>query len=101
MTRVDKEQKRVFITYRKPYPSALIDTLRRWIKETHAQTNLIGNFTPHSCRSGSITKAFNMSLDIMDILRKTCWSKAKTFLQHYKKKIVSYGEVDFNKIVEY
>ena len=42
-----------------------------------------------------------MSLDIMDILRKACWSKAKTFLQHYKKKIVSYGEVDFNKIVEY
>ena len=42
-----------------------------------------------------------MSLDIMDILRKACWREAKTFLQHYKKKIVSYGEVDFNKIMEY
>ena len=27
--RVDKEQKRLFITYRKPYPTASIDTFRR------------------------------------------------------------------------
>ena len=39
--RVDKLQKRLFITYRKPYHTASIDTLRRWIKETFAQTNLL------------------------------------------------------------
>ena len=88
--RFDKEQRRLFITYRKPYHTASKDTLRRWIKETFAQTNLIENFTPHSCRSASATKTFNMSLDIIDILRKACWSNAKTFLQHYKKEIVSY-----------
>ena len=76
--RVDKEQKRLFITYRKPYRTASIDTLRRWIKETFAETNLIENFTRHSCRSASTTKAFNMKLDILDILGKTCWSNAKT-----------------------
>ena len=70
--RVDKVQKRLFITYRKPYHTAAIDNLRRWIKETFAQTNLIENFTPHSCRPASKTKAFDMSLDIMDILRKVC-----------------------------
>ena len=42
-----------------------------------------------------------MNLDILDIVRKACWSNAKTFLQHYKKEIVSYEGVDFNKIVEY
>ena len=31
-----------------------------------------------------------MNLNILDILRKACWSNAKTFLQHYKKEIVSY-----------
>ena len=31
--RVDKDQKRLLITYRKPYHAASIDTLRRWIKE--------------------------------------------------------------------
>ena len=91
--RVDKEQKRLFIAYRRPYRTASIDTLRRWIKETFAETNLIENFTPHSCRSASTSNAFNMKLDILDILRKACWSNAKTFLQHYKKEIVSYEEV--------
>ena len=55
--RVDKDRKMLFITYRKPYHAASIDTLRRWIKETFAETNLIGIFTPHSCRSASTTKA--------------------------------------------
>ena len=65
-----------------PYHTASIDTLQRWTNETFAQTNLIENFTPHSCRSALTTKAFNMSLDIMDILRKACWRNAKTFLQN-------------------
>ena len=99
--RVDKEQERLFITYRKPYRTASIDILRRWIKETFAETNLIENFTPHSCKSASTTKAFNMNLDILDILGKACWDNAKTFLQHCKKEIVSYEGVDFNKITEY
>ena len=38
---VVKMQKRLFITYRKAYHTASIDTLRRWIKETFAQTNLL------------------------------------------------------------
>ena len=80
---------------------ASIDTLQRWIKETFAKTNLIENFSPHSCRSALTTKVFNMSLDILHILRKAYWSNAKTFLQHYKKDIVNYEGIDFNKILAY
>ena len=58
------------------------------MKETIAETKLIENFTPFSCRSASTTEAFNTSLDILDILRKACWSNAKTYLQHYKKKLL-------------
>ena len=87
--RVDKEKKRLFITYQKPQRTASIETLRRWIKETYAETNLIESFTPHSCRSASTAKTFNMNLDILVILRKACWNNAKTFLQYYKKKIFS------------
>ena len=97
--RVDKLQKRLFITYRKPYHTASIDTLRRWIKEIFTQTNSMENFSPYSCRSASTTKTFNMCLEIMDILRKSCWSNAKTFLQHYKKEMICYEGVDFNKIM--
>ena len=96
--RVDKEQKKLLITYRKPYHTASTDTLRRWIKETFAETNLTENLTPHSFRSASISKTFNVSLDIV---RKACLRNAKTFLQHYKKETVSYEGVDFNKIMEY
>ena len=84
------------VIYRKPCHAASIDTLRRWIKKTFAETNLIGNFTPHSCRSASTTKAFNMSFDILNILSST-----KTFLQHFKKEIVCYEGVDFNKVMEH
>ena len=86
--RVDKVQKRLFTTCRKPYRTASIETLRRWIKKPFAQTNLIENFIPHNCRSASTTKAFNMSLDIMDILRKACWRNAKTFSSIIKRTLL-------------
>ena len=78
------------ISYKKPLlPEELIYNLSKTIsyglnshsqemdKETFAETNLKENFTPHSCSSSSATKTFNMSLDILDILRKACWNNAK------------------------
>ena len=41
-----------------------------------------------------------MSLHILDILRKACWSNAEPFLQHFKKGIVCYEGADINKIME-
>ena len=70
--RVDKEQKRLLITYWKPYRTVSTDILWRWIKEKFAESNLIERFSPDSCRSALTTKAFNMSLDNLDILRKAC-----------------------------
>ena len=99
--RVDKEQKRLFTTYRKLYHTGSIDTIRRWIKETFAKTNLIENFTLYSCRSASTTKVSIISLDILDILRKDFWTNAKTFIKHYKRETVIYEGVDSNKIMKY
>ena len=84
MTELTQWRRGFFITYRKPYHTASTEILQRWVKEKFAQTNLIQNIIAHSCRSASTTKALNMSLDIMDILRKACWSNVKTFLQHCK-----------------
>ena len=58
------------------------------------------DFTPHSCRSASATEASNRNLDILDILRKACWSNAKTILQ-YHKKILHYEGIGLSKIMEY
>ena len=50
--------------HRKPYQAASINTFRRWIKATFAETNLIESFTTHSCQPASATKAFDMNPDI-------------------------------------
>ena len=99
MTRVDKEQKKLVIIYGKLYCTASIDTLRRWIKETFAETNLIVN-SLHIVVGMLRQLKHSLRILILDILRKACWSSAKTFLQHYKKETVSYEGVDFNKIIE-
>ena len=83
----------VVYTYGKPYHIASLETLRRRIKETWTQTNLIENVSPHTCRSASATKAFNMCLDIMDILRKATQS---CFSQHIKNKLML-NLVDFSR----
>ena len=45
------------------------------------------------CRSVSTSEAFNINLNILNIVRKACWSNAKTSLQHYEKEIISYKEI--------
>ena len=69
----------LFITS-KTYNPPSIETLRRWIKETFSERNLIQSLTPQSCRSASITKAFNISPDVLDTLGKTSWNNGKTFV---------------------
>ena len=58
------------------------------------------DFTPHSCRSASATETSNRNLDTLGILRKACWSNAKTFLQFHKK-ILRYEGIDLRKIMEH
>ena len=80
---------RGFITYH----VASIDSLRGWIKETFVETYFIENVTPDNCRSVSTSEAFNINLNILNIVRKACWSNAKTSLQHYEKEVISYKEI--------
>ena len=103
--KVPDTEKKLFITNKKPYHATSENTLRRWIKQVFQDVHLIDvqdvqdvhliDITPHSCRSASTTKASNMKFDMIDILKKGCWSNAKTFYKHYM-----YKEVDFNRIIE-
>ena len=97
--KVPESEKKLFITNKKPYHATSENTLRRWVKQVFQDVHLI-DFTPHSCRSASTSKASNMNFDIIDILKKGCWSNAKTFYKYYKKEITEYKEVDFNRIIE-
>jgi len=88
----------LFITYGKPYRAASIDTIRRWVKDLFNECNI--NFSTHSCRSASTSKAHDCGINLTDILTKGCWKNCKTFLEHYKKDIIQESEVDFNLIVD-
>ena len=98
--RVSNSIKELFITYKKPYRPASIDTLRRWVKNTLNKAGIF-NFSAHSCRSAATSKAKLMNVDLEEILRKACWSNVRTFEKHYKKNIVSMEELNsFHKILE-
>ena len=78
--RADQNHKRLFITQRKQFHEALIDTLWRWIEEMFLETRLIVNFTPHGYRSVSTTRKLNKNFEISDILKKRLLSNVKTSL---------------------
>ena len=98
--RVDCSIKNLFITIKAPYHEASIDTLRRWIYDLFSGSQLLKNFTPHSCRAAATSKAKKLNVNMEDILKQGCWKNMKTFKKHYEKEIIYYADddVDFMKI---
>ena len=84
--KVSESDKQLFITNKKPYRPASIDTLRRWIKTTLNKAGIY-NFSSHSCRAAATSKAKSMNIDLDLILEKACWANARTFYSHYDKQI--------------
>ena len=56
----------LIITIRKPFKGASIITMRRWIKDTFTVNNTVDivNFSPHSCRVASTSKAKRIDVNI-------------------------------------
>ena len=98
-TRVQSHCKKLLITHKKPYHEASIDTLRRWVKTLFNNIGIF-NFSAHSCRSASTSKALAIGIDIDEILKKGCWSNEKTFFDFYKKDIIYFAKDEpFNEII--
>ena len=97
--RVTNDVKKLFITHRKPHKAVSIDTLRRWVKNTLHKAGIY-NFSAHSCRSASTSKAEAIGMSIEEITAKACWKNAQTFYKHYKKDIVVTDVNNFNKILD-
>lgn len=91
----------LIITLKKPYKGASVDTMRRWIKKVFVKNNIV-DFSPHSCRAASTSKAKSLDVNIEDIIAKGCWKNRKNFFKYYDKEIVQYASDDiaFNKICE-
>ena len=89
----------LIITHRKPFKGASIDTMRRWIKDIFIVNNIV-NFSPHSCRAASSSKAKQIDVNIDEIIRRGCWKNRKNFFKFYDKEITEYASenIDFNRI---
>lgn len=101
--RVDsKVVKGLFITLKAPYHVASEDTLRRWIYDLFSGSQLLKNFTPHSCRAAATSKASKLNINVEEILKQGCWRNMKTFKKHYDKEIIYYAKenVEFMKIID-
>ena len=85
---MDCNIKKLFITFKAPYHEASIDTLRRWIYDLFSGSQLLKNFTPHSCRAAATSKAKLLNVNMEDILKQGCWKNMKTFKNHYEKEII-------------
>ena len=79
----------LLLCYRKPHGPATNDALARWVKTTLQYSGInLNNFTAHSCRSASTSKAAVAGVSLQRILMAGQWSTTSTFYTYYKKDIV-------------
>ena len=80
--------KQLLLTTQKPFHAASRDSIRRWTKEVLAKSGIdIDQFTPHSTRAASVSKAAIHQVPLDSILQTADWSSAGTFQKYYKKPI--------------
>ena len=56
-TKVQTDTKALFITYGQLFRAATIDSMRRWAKDIFIETSILKEYTPHTCRSATTSKA--------------------------------------------
>ena len=73
--------------------------MRRWIKDIFIVNNIV-NFSPHSCRAASSSKAKQIDVNIDEIIRRDCRKNWKNFFKFCDKEITEYAseDIDFNRI---
>ena len=65
---VSDDVKKLFITTKRPFRAASANTLRRCAKNTLTKAGIF-NFSAHSCRSASTSKAVALNLDLEEVLK--------------------------------
>ena len=78
---------KLFVSFSKPHAPVGKSTISRWIKMTLAECGLHKQFTAHSTRSASTSKAFFAGVPIATIMNTAGWRKGSTFAQFYRKPI--------------
>ena len=92
-------EKRLFVSYIKPYKCVTSSTISRWIRSIMSLSGIdMNKFNSHSVRGASTSKAKSCGVSVHDILSVAGWSGERTFATYYSKPI-KYQENDFDEAV--
>lgn len=81
-------EKRLFISYVKPYKAVTSSTISRWLKNVMSHAGIdTTKFKSHSIRSASVSKAKLTDVPIQEIMQVAGWSSDKTFAEYYDKPV--------------
>lgn len=83
-------EKRLFLTIKKPHHAAKAATISRWIKETLEQGGIDTSlFTAHSTRHASTSAAFRKGVNVEMIRKAAGWSKeSEVFARFYNRPLI-------------
>lgn len=83
---------RFFLTTKSPIKLASRDTIRRWTKDVMRDAGIdLSNFSPHSTRSASSSKAA-LRLPLSTILSSVGWTNESTFAKYYRRPLNKHGQ---------
>ena len=78
----------LFISFKKPYKKICSQSISRWIRTVKKQAGIEEEYTAHSTRHASTSKALNQGLDISIIKNAASWSEnSKVFGRSYNRPI--------------
>ncbi|XP_031780054.1 uncharacterized protein LOC100677975 [Nasonia vitripennis] len=78
----------LFISFKRPYKKICSQSISRWLKTVMREAGISEEFTAHSTRHASTSKAVNQGLDISIIKNAATWSeKSKVFSKFYNRPI--------------
>lgn len=93
-------EKRLFISYIKPYKVVVSSTISRWIRIVLQQSGIDTNqFKSHSVRGAAASKAKLSGVSIHDILNVAGWAIEKTFANFYNKPVQLTNQNEFDKAI--
>ena len=84
------DEKRLFISYIKPFKAVASTTVSRWIKGVMKLSGIdIDVYKSHSTRGASTSKAKDSGVPLPEILKVAGWASDRTFADFYDKPVTS------------
>lgn len=86
------QERRLFISFRRPHAKVTSQTISRWIKDVMTAAGIdTSKYKAHSTRAAATSAAHRADLPVSFILEKAGWTNEKTFRKFYSKPLLDDG----------